>query len=591
MTNAHAVSASPEERSHRLSEVRARMRDLALDGYVVRGTDRYLNEYVPTDQSQRAWLSGFTGSIADLFITAHKAFIYVDGRYYLQADKETDPALFSVVKVPFGQGNEQVMYGTLVAQAAEGVRRVGFEPDRFSVSELASLRRAVEAGGVELVPVAPSLVERVRGPVAVKPGKVRAVDVAITGTSVDTKLHTIRTAMTEHKLDALVVTALDDIAYLSNLRGSEIDFQATFKGVAVVTSGDFVVALSDFARRRELPQVSSPRFVDEAAWTQVLQGARRVGFDEGSATEAVRQAIAGTGAEAVAVHSPIKPMKANKNEAELAHLVDAYRRADKVIWAVQGWLHRRVDNGEKTTEADLAHEVERRFKRSGGTGLSFEVIAAQGANGAIIHYSDPDATKPIAPGTIVLLDTGTYYEGGYATDLTRTFVAGKKNVAPGERQKMLFTLVLKGAIAGMQVRFPEGTKGFQLDAMCRRPLWQNGLQYLHGTGHGVGINVHEMPPRVAAVGSMALEPGQVFSIEPGIYLEGEIGIRIENLVTVVKDPEVPGFLRVVPITFSPLDKRLIDTKLLTREEKAFVKWFEAQWKKPAQGLPELPPLA
>lgn len=584
------IQASPEQRALRLEALRARMRELQLDVYIVRGTDAYLNEYVPINDSSRAWLSGFTGSIADLLICADQAKIYVDGRYHLQADKETDPAHFDVVKVEFGTRNEEAMYKDLRDWVQAGKRRVGFAPERFSVAEHKLMRSRLQDLAPEWLAYAPSLVETLRGASASRPGKLRVVGPAIAGRSVEQKITTLRSFMTEHKLDALVVTALDDIAYLSNLRGQEIAFQSTFRAKAVLSHSDFVLALPGRNREKGLELSTAMRIVAEKDWAKALpQDAQRVGFDEGSCNEATRQGIAASGAQAVAVTSPVSAHKALKNPSELRHMIRAFRDADKAILATQGWLHRRVDKGEVTTEADLAHEMARRFKRSGGYGLSFEVISAAGANGAVIHYSDPDPKTPIAPGTMVLLDTGTYYEGGYATDLTRTFLAGRKNVVASERQKYLFTLVLKGAIAGMSARFPVGTQGNQIDALCRQYLWREGLQYLHGTGHGVGINVHESPPRVSSMSSLTLEPSQVFSIEPGIYIAGEGGVRIENLCTVVED-STPGLLRVVPLTFSPLDKRLIDKRLLSKAEQSFLKWYEAQWKLEAGEIPSPPPL-
>ncbi|MBN2361323.1 MAG: M24 family metallopeptidase [Deltaproteobacteria bacterium] len=587
MGNAQAVAATREQRAQRLQQVRDRMRQRGLDAYIVRGTDRYLNEYVPTAESTRAWLSGFTGSVADLVITPDKAYIFVDGRYYLQGEQETDPAHYQVVKVPLGTANESSMYVLLRQLAGQGVKQLGYEPDRFSVADLAAMRAALDGSGLSLTAVQPSLVEEVRGSIASSVGKLRAVPVSIAGRSVEDKLAVLRQELRDSKLDAMVLQALDEIAYLVNLRGDEIAFQATFKAVAVVTSERLVLALPGRDRGRGLELPEQVTIVDEAAWGDALPTARqpcRVGFDEGSTTEAVRAEIARRGATPISHKSPLRTLKAHKNEAEFGHMLHAYRLADKVIWATQGWFNRRIDGGQPTTEHDLKQEVIRRFRRSGGKGLSFEVIAGAGPHGAIIHYTEADATTPIAPGTLVLLDTGAFYDGGYATDLTRTFLAGKKAQAT-PRQRLLFTVVLKGAVNAMLARLPVGTKGYQLDAICRAPIWQAGFQYLHGTGHGVGINVHEMPPRVSPIGDAALEPGHVFSIEPGIYVEGECGVRIENLCTVVPDPARAGFLRVVPITFSPLDRRLIEPKLLDKRERAFLAWMQAQWRQELTALP------
>ena len=586
------IEASTEQRRARLQALRAAMRAANLDLYIVRGTDIYLNEYVPIQDSQRAWLSGFTGSVADLLISADQAKVYVDGRYHLQAENETDADTFSVVKVPFGQRNEDAMYADLQALVDAGLKRIGCEPERFSVAEFKGMRLALKETDAEFVNFEPSLVGTldVAGKArASRPGKLRVVGSAIAGRSVDDKIAELRTFMRDQTLDAMVITALDDIAYLTNLRSQEIAFQSSFRAKAVLTMDKFVVAVPGKNRDRDIELAASILLVAEKDWHKALPAdAHRVGLDQSTCNEATRLAVIKSGAEAIAVTSPVAATKAHKNPAELRHMIRAFRSADKAIWATQAWMHRRIDKGEATSEADLAREMARRFKRSGGYGLSFEVISAAGKNGAVIHYSDPNQ-QPIAAGTMVLLDTGTYYEGGYATDLTRTFIAGRKNVTATDRQKYLFTLVLKGAIAGMSARFPASTQGNQIDALCRQYLWREGLQYLHGTGHGVGINVHETPPRISSLSNLPLQPGQVFSIEPGIYLEGEGGVRIENLCTVVED-ETPGFLRIVPLTFCPLDKRLIDKRMLSKAELSFLKWYEAQWKLEAGEIPSPPPL-
>jgi Xaa-Pro aminopeptidase len=254
-------------------------------------------------------------------------------------------------------------------------------------------------------------------------------------------------------------------------------------------------------------------------------------------------------------------------------MAHAFARADEVVQRAQRFVHHEVTEGRRVTEAEVARQVKALFLESGAWGLSFQVIAAAGAHGAVIHYSNPDDVTPLQEGEMFLLDTGGYYEGGYATDLTRTFLVGGSHIAATSEQKRLFTLVLKGAIAGMSARFPRGTRGEQLDALVRAPLWAAGLNYAHGTGHGVGVNVHEFPPRLMPGNRHPIEPGHVFSVEPGVYLPGYGGVRIENLVTCVDDPEDAGFLRIRPLTFSPFDERLFDDALLTNHERAFLSWF------------------
>jgi Xaa-Pro aminopeptidase len=236
-------------------------------------------------------------------------------------------------------------------------------------------------------------------------------------------------------------------------------------------------------------------------------------------------------------------------------------------------------SGAKVTEADVYQYVSEKFSASGTVALSFTPICGYAKNGAIIHHSTPDTQTPIQEGELFLLDTGGIYEGGYSTDLTRTFLVGDQNTKAKVAHQKMFTLVLKAAIIGMSARIPEGTNGVQLDAMVRAPLWQMGLNFAHGTGHGLGINVHEFPPRVATVGYPKLEVGHVFSIEPGLYVPNFAGVRIENLCTLVEDTVRQGFLRVLPLTFAPLDERLIDFSMLSTSDVAFLEYFKKRFEK------------
>jgi Xaa-Pro aminopeptidase len=318
-----------------------------------------------------------------------------------------------------------------------------------------------------------------------------------------------------------------------------------------------------------------------------------LGYSAAHTPAALVLALQDAGARLVPMESPFVAMRTKKTDEELRHMASAFARADDAVKKLQSWASAQVSKGAHVTEADVADKMRALFKRSGAWGLSFKVIAAAGEHGAVIHYSTPDGERGLKEGEMFLLDTGGYYEGGYATDLTRTFLLGRSHVKPSDEQKRLFTLVLKGAIAGMSARFPRGTRGEQLDALVRAPLWSAGLNYAHGTGHGVGVNVHEFPPRLMPGNRVAVEPGHVFSVEPGVYLAGYGGVRIENLVTCVVDPEDDGFLRVRPLTFSPLDKRLIERSMLTAHEKAFLAWFEQGAKVPAEErltmpLPPLP---
>lgn len=574
--------------AERLAGVRKRMAAAGVDVLLVRSTDRWLNEYVPLDESARVWVTGFTGSAGEVMITEDQAFLAVDGRYWTQAEQTVDPALYTVLRVPLGTGIDETLAERLRAlrdAAAPKKLVIGFEPDRVTTYTLEWLKKQL-GDGASWKPLFPSPVEAARG--AARPpareGTIRVVDERKVGRTVEEKLEELGTKLESLGADALLVQRLDEIAYLSNLRGDELPYQATFKAVAIATRERLIVGM-DPAKAKSPVRVARDdvMFVPEAElWTMVGRRSKRprVLFDKAGSTELTRSLLEKTGAKLVFADSPVGPMKAKKNPAELAAMVGAFRRADAVVDGAARWLMNEVTAGRRVTEANFAEKVKSAFLESGATGLSFRVISAAGKNGAIIHYSDPNDRRVIKEGELMLLDTGAYYEEGYATDLTRTFLVAGPRAKGDASQRYYFTAVLKAAIAGMTAILPEGSKGGQLDAITRAPLWALGLNYNHGTGHGVGINVHEAPPRIGPNATSVLEEGFVFSIEPGVYLPDFGGIRIENLCVLEKAAKKPGFLAVQPLTFSPLDDRLIDPKLLAPSEKAFLRAYAKRYSRP-----------
>jgi Xaa-Pro aminopeptidase len=564
------------EIADRLTKVRKKIKDAGVDVLLVRSTDRYLNEYVPEDESSRVWISGFTGSMGEVLIAPDRAYLAVDGRYWLQADKQVDASLYEVIRAPLSTALDDAIIDklkTLAPAKKNETLKVGFEPERLTPHALANLKSKLGDRFV-LVPLHPSPVDAVRGPVKATTGKIRLVDEKRVGRTSSDKLRELGERLTALDVDAMLIQRLDEIAYLSNLRGDEVPYHAIFKAIALATRDKLFIGL-DPARVPSSVRVERDGvlFVPEAElWASIGKKAKRtrVAFDPSGNTEQGRLAIEKAGATAVSVESPVGPMKAKKNKAELASMTEAFARADQVVDRAVHFLCGEVVAGRRVTEADFADKVNALFEASGASGLSFRIISAAGKNGAIIHYSDPSPRRVVTRGELMLLDTGAYYEEGYATDLTRTFLVDGPGARGSDEQRRYYTLVLRAAIAGMTAVIPESARGGALDAIVRAPLWAEGLNYNHGTGHGVGINVHEFPPRIGPNSPSPLEEGFVFSIEPGVYLPAFGGIRIENLCTLEKMPRAPGFLRVVPLTYSPLDKRLIEPKLMTPFEKAYL---------------------
>ncbi len=585
-----APRTTSHERPHpsRLSALRDRMRGRGLHALIVRSTDAYLNEYVPEAESTRVWLTGFTGSMGDAVITGDRAVLIVDGRYTAQAAREAPG--FEVRTVPLGSSIEAGWMGLFSELAAQGIRRVGLEADRLPQATWESAQKQASGAGLELLPTVPSLLEELRAERGEAPGlragSTWAVDARLAGRTVRARLELGRALFDDKKLDGLLVVALDEIAWLANLRGDHFPYQATFRARAVVTGDELLVVLEGGSAPAAEAGVSFVMNGLDGALAQLAAkaGGRalRLGYDGRGTPAHLVSTLKARGVELIDVESPFALARTKKTPAELSHMRDAFARADRVIAKVTSWVCNAVAKGERVTEAEVCEKTEQLFKGSGARGLSFQVLAAAGKHGAIIHYTHPDARTPLRVGELFLLDTGAFYEGGLATDLTRTFLLGGPRQKASAEQKRLFTLVLQGAIAGMRARLPVGATGEQLDALVRQPMWQAGLDYGHGTGHGVGVNVHESPPRVTIGSRTVLEPGQVFSIEPGLYFPDFGGIRIENLCTIVEDKVKPrkgvprSFLRVVPLTFSPFDARLIDRALLSASERAFLAWFHSK---------------
>jgi Xaa-Pro aminopeptidase len=547
----------------RLAKVRAEMEAAELDLLWVRSTDPWLNEYVPPEDALRAWLTGFSGSMGEAVVGRARAWLVVDGRYWTQAERETDDQ-WTVVRAAGSQSLEDHVRALLSENKGY---RIGIGAERTTLAQLASLEEALPDRS--LVPSTPDLVERARGPVdgTRAPAQFRAVDPARLGRTPGQRLEQLWSELPD-EVEAWLVQPLDDIAYLTGVRATEMPYQATFRGWALAWRDEIWVATP--GGRGPDPEVEGVRFMNEDALLARLgeRGAERIGHDPSRCTVAHRDRLEAAGCGLVPARDPVAGLKTIKTSEELARMREALRRADRVLHGTITWAQSEVRSGHRVSEADVAQRIEASFRDEGATNLSFRVIAGAGEHSAIIHYGTPDPERWLKPGELMLIDNGGHFHEGLATDMTRTFLVG--DGSPTREQRRRYTAVLRGAVAGMRARLPEGATAAQLDGIVRAPIWEAGGDYTHGTGHGVGINVHEFPPRLSGASSDVLRPGQVFSIEPGWYDPELGGIRIENLCTLVPSPEHPGFNQVEPLTFCPLDERLVDPTALSEAERAWL---------------------
>jgi Xaa-Pro aminopeptidase len=559
--------------SERLAAVRAEMARQDLAAFLVPRADEHLGEYVPPSAERLAWLTGFTGSAGLAAVFADRAIVWSDGRYVLQIATETDPALWERMHI-----NEQLPPKIVAAHAAPGAR-IGYDPWLMSEDQLARFREAgLTLVAVSANPVDLAWADRPAAPMA------PAVphDPAYAGDSSEAKRARIAAKLAEDKQDAAVLSDPASIAWLLNIRGQDVGFTPMALGFAVLHA-DAGVEL--FMHPDKVPQdvraalgnavACAPR---EALPSSLgaLAG-KRVRVDPVGAPAWFSETLRAAGATVVPGQDPCLVPKARKNETELQGARNAHAR-DAV--ALCRFLHWARDAAGHETEISAAAQL-LRFREQGALfrGESFPAISAAGEHGAIMHYRvSEESNRAIHPNELYLIDSGGQYLDG-TTDVTRTIWTGP-NTPPAELRDH-YTRVLKGHIAIATLIWPEGVPGVRLDAFARAALWQAGLDFDHGTGHGVGsyLSVHEGPASISPYLRPApLEQGMIMSNEPGYYAPGAYGIRLENLV-IVQPADVTGtkqFFCFENLTWAPFDRTLIETALLTETERVWVDRYHAQ---------------
>ncbi len=560
--------------------IRAAMKAQGLDGFLVPHEDEHQNEYLPEANDRLGWATGFTGSAGAAVILADKAAIFVDGRYTLQVRDQVDAATFEIRDLVEGG-----VPAYLEAAAAKG-QLIGYDPRLHSPDALERLKAAAAKAGAELRPVAANPLDEAWG--AARPAQPTAPVIPHAlkhaGEESSAKRNRIGQVLAGKNADATVLTAPSSIAWLFNVRGGDVIRSPLPLGQAILnqdgTARLFLdpVKVSPELRAWLGNEVRLETPDDLPAALGELRG-KRVLIDPGQSSAWYFDTLAQAGAEVVRSEDPCALPRACKNPVEIAGAREAHAR-DGV--AVTRFLHWIATEGQSRTidEVEVVTRLEG-FRQDTGAlkDLSFDTIAGAASNGAIVHYRPTTRlNKQAQPGSLLLVDSGAQYLDG-TTDITRTVAIGEPNQEMRER----FTLVLKGHLALAAIRFPAGTTGSALDALARAPLWMVGLDYDHGTGHGVGsyLGVHEGPQRISKLPNfVALRPGMIVSNEPGYYKEGAYGIRIENLQFVTEPSAIPGgereMLGFETLTLAPMDRRLIVVELLTPQERAQMDAYHAR---------------
>jgi Xaa-Pro aminopeptidase len=565
-------------RAH-LPLLRAELERLGLDGFITPHEDEYQNEYVPAAFDRLAWLTGFTGSAGAAIVLKDEAAVFVDGRYTLQVRDQVDGALFAY---------RDLIEGGPAAYIRERVKkgmRIGYDPKLLSPDALEKQKAAAEAVGATLTPVAPNPIDAVwrdRPPIPRAPVTPHTLEHA--GEASPSKRKRLADAISKDGADAALLTSPASLAWLFNVRGGDVKATPLPLGAAILyadATADLFLApekTSDALRRWLGNEVAlkAPEELDAAMLA--LKG-KAVRLDPQSASAYFFEQIEKAGARVIRGVDPVVTPRACKNETEIEGARRAHARDGAALTRFLHWLEMETAK-RQVTEIEACERLEA-FRAATGQlkELSFDSISGAGPHGAIVHYRVTTRTdRPLDSNSLFLIDSGGQYLDG-TTDVTRTVAIG----GPSAEMRDRFTRVLKGHIALARVRFPVGVTGHQLDALARVSLWNAGLDYDHGTGHGVGsyLGVHEGPHRIAkTINTVALEPGMIVSNEPGYYKTGAYGIRIENLQVVRPAAAIEGgdrpMLGFETLTLAPIDRRLVEPGLLDPHERDWLNAYHAR---------------
>jgi Xaa-Pro aminopeptidase len=556
----------------RLEELRASLREAGVEGFVLSVNDEFFSEYPPEHFKRLEWLTGFTGSAGMAVVLQDKAAFFTDGRYTLQAADQVNAKDYAIYN-----SRDVSPVSWIAEQAQEKV--MGVDPWLVSAQQMGQWRS--KAPGVKWKALDANPIDRRwkdRPTLSTK----SAFDypLSLAGVSREDKITAVAHELQQKKLDAVLLSLPESVCWLLNIRGRDMQYTPLLLCRAMVTVDGRVALFVPAEKISETLKTAFGKSVEVCAPESILKACaslkgKRVGVTPGQTNLALYHALEQAGAMIENTEDPCTVPKACKNPVEQQSIREVHRRDGKALTEFLQWVESRVQSSEfskgELTELSSATQLdEKRKQQEGFIEPSFPTISGFGSNGAIVHYRATETSnKRFEAGNLYLVDSGGQYWGG-TTDVTRTVAIGE----PTAEMRECFTRVLKGHIALARVVFPRGTTGSQLDALARQFLWEAGLDYDHGTGHGVGccLGVHEGPQRISKLANeVALQPGMVVSNEPGYYKTGAFGIRIENLV-MVQESEKQGFLCFETLTCAPIDTTLVETSLMTQGE---IDWLNA----------------
>ncbi|CCD88742.1 putative aminopeptidase P [Bradyrhizobium sp. ORS 285] len=563
----------------RLAALREELARRKLTGFIVPRADQQQNEYVPPSDERLAWLTGFTGSAGLAIVLPQQAAIFVDGRYTLQAGKQVDGKAWAVESLI-----EPPPETWLTAHLQNG-DRIGFDPWLHTTAAAERFAAACAKAGAELVPVETNPIDSIWTERPLPPlGVVSIHGAKLSGEVEAEKLGRIRQEIERLGVEALVLSDSHNVAWTFNIRGADVSHTPLPLSYALVPKSGRPTIFIDSRKLSNLTRDHLEQSADVAEpdalttrLTELAQSGAAIALDSATAADALTRLIQGAGGKPVRGADPVSLLKAAKNGVEIEGTRRAHRRDAVALARFLAYIDREAPKGS-LTEIDAVEALES-FRRDTGAlkDVSFPTISGTGPNGAIVHYRvTRKSNRRIMPGDLLLIDSGAQYQDG-TTDVTRTIAVG----TPTDEMRDRFTRVLRGHLAIARALFPDGTTGAQLDTLARQFLWQAGIDFEHGTGHGVGsyLSVHEGPARISKLGTTPLKRGMILSNEPGYYKTDAFGIRIENLELVVAK-EINGAEKPMngfeALTLAPIDRRLIDVNMLSAEERAWLDAYHAR---------------
>lgn len=524
-----------------IKEIRKFLTDNQIDYLLVNSTNEFLAEYTDLNENARYLLTKFSGSTGDALLSQKDIFLFTDGRYHEQAELETDKNDVTVVKMKTGDSLTK-----LIGEKIKPNKMLAIVSKKNSQGRLEILETALKSKNIKirLLDFDPIL-EKTRRQESKKPNKIENIDIKIAGLSAEQKIKKIAKHLKEG--EAILISCPEEVSYLLNIRDFSNPYSSAVVGIKclITKNGNVEVNLE------KLPKDIHTIYVDKTSVT------------------VYEYSLLGQKAAPVKTNY-IQEMKSVKTKEEISHLKKCFERTDKALMATRDFIEKNTD----LSECDISKKLEENFYKFGAKSLSFKSIVAKDKNSALAHYSKCSPQEILEDGSLVLIDCGAYYEGGYSTDCTRVFVKGE----PNKLQKKIYTVVLKGFLAAFNKKITDKTSGFVLDKTARKILIKEapkGFDFSHSLGHGIGICVHEAPPRLSPSQSAktALKPNMCFTIEPGLYKKGFGGVRLENSCRLGKKE---GQLMIKSFSNMCFEEKLIDFSLLTPKEKKWLKSFEVK---------------